>query len=47
MAGKKKIVAGVLQAPKLQGLAAKVLPDSIKAAMHRQMAEPGSAEEED
>lgn len=29
---------------KAQGLAAKVLPDSVKGAMHRQMAEPGSAE---
>ncbi len=43
MKGEKKIVAGGV-GTKAQGLAAKVLPDSVKAAMHRQMAEPGSAE---
>ena len=43
MKGDKKIIAGGL-GTKAQGMAAKVLPDSVKGAMHRQMAEPGSAE---
>ena len=43
MKGEKKIIAGGL-GTKAQGLAAKVLPDSVKAAMHRQTAEPGSAD---
>ena len=43
MKGEKKIVAGGL-GTKAQGLAAKVLPDSVKAGMHRGMAEPGSAD---
>ena len=40
MAGKEKVVAGSLK-NKVQVAAAKVLPDSAKAAMHRRMAEPG------
>ena len=36
-------VAGGL-GTKAQGVAAKVLPDSVKGVMHRGMAEPGSAE---
>ena len=43
MKGDKKIIAGGL-GTKAQGMAAKVLPDSVKGAMHRQMAEPGSAD---
>jgi short-subunit dehydrogenase len=43
MKGDKKIVAGGF-GTKAQGLAAKVLPDSVKGVMHRNMAEPGSAE---
>ena len=43
LVGEKKIVAGGL-GTKAQGLAAKVLPDSVKAGMHRGMAEPGSAD---
>jgi short-subunit dehydrogenase len=43
MKGEKKIVAGGV-GTKTQGLAAKVLPDSVKGAMHRNMAEPGSAD---
>jgi hypothetical protein len=43
MKGEKKIVAGGL-GTKAQGVAAKVLPDSLKGRMHRQVAEPGSAE---
>jgi uncharacterized protein len=43
MKGEKKIVAGGV-GTKAQGLAAKVLPDSAKGLLHRQMAEPGSAD---
>jgi short-subunit dehydrogenase len=42
MKGEKKLVAGGI-GTKVQGAAAKVLPDSVKGAMHRNMAEPGSA----
>jgi short-subunit dehydrogenase len=41
MAGKDKLVAGSLKT-KAQGAANKVLPDKVKAAAHRQMAEPDS-----
>jgi len=43
MKGKNKIIAGGI-GTKAQGAAAKVLPDSVKAGMHRSMAEPGSAD---
>ncbi|MFD7436002.1 SDR family NAD(P)-dependent oxidoreductase [Streptomyces sp. NPDC059861] len=43
MSGKKKTVAGSAKT-KAQGLVNKVLPDSAKAAAHRKMAEPGSAD---
>ncbi|WP_256107597.1 SDR family oxidoreductase [Streptomyces sp. ODS05-4] len=39
MAGRDKVVAGSART-KAQGLAAKVLPDRLKAAGHRRMAEP-------
>ena len=42
MKGTEKVVAGSAKT-KIQGAASKVLPDSAKAAMHRRMAEPGSA----
>jgi short-subunit dehydrogenase len=42
MAGKERVVASSLST-KLQGRGSRVLPDSVKAAMHRRMAEPGSA----
>jgi uncharacterized protein len=42
MKGKEKIVAGSAKT-KVQGAAAKVMPDRAKAEMHRKMAEPGSA----
>jgi short-subunit dehydrogenase len=45
MKGKEKVVAGSAKT-KLQGTASKVLPDSVKAEMHRRMAEPGSADEQ-
>ncbi|MEV4195740.1 SDR family NAD(P)-dependent oxidoreductase [Streptomyces toxytricini] len=41
-AGKDKVAAGSAKT-KAQALANKVLPDSVKARMHRRMAEPGSA----
>ncbi|MET0414907.1 MAG: SDR family NAD(P)-dependent oxidoreductase [Actinoplanes sp.] len=44
MKDKAKVVAGSPKT-KAQGVANKVLPDSAKAKMHRQMAEPGSAPE--
>jgi short-subunit dehydrogenase len=44
MAGKERVVGGSFK-NKLQVAASKVLPDSKKAEMHREMAEPGSAEE--
>lgn len=43
MKGKDKVIAGGMST-KAQGAAAKVLPDSVKAGMHRSMAEPGSAD---
>jgi uncharacterized protein len=41
MAGKERVVSASLKT-KLQGRASRVLPDSVKAGMHRKMAEPGS-----
>jgi short-subunit dehydrogenase len=41
MAGKEKVVAGSLK-NKVQAAAAGVIPDRMKAEMHRKMAEPGS-----
>jgi short-subunit dehydrogenase len=43
MAGKEKVVGGSLK-NKVQTAVAGVIPDSVKAEMHRKMAEPGSAE---
>ena len=43
MGEKDKIIAGSAMT-KAQGVASKVLPDRLKAAAHRQMAEPGSGE---
>jgi short-subunit dehydrogenase len=45
MAGDERVVSASLTT-KLQGRASRVLPDRAKAAMHRRMAEPGSADEE-
>ena len=44
MDGKEKVVGGSAKT-KVQGAASKVMPDKAKAAMHRKMAEPGSASE--
>jgi short-subunit dehydrogenase len=43
MAGKSTIISGVMN--KLQVAAAGVLPQSVPAEMHRDMAEPGSGKE--
>lgn len=40
MEGKERVVAASLSS-KLQGRAGKLLPDSLKAEMHRKLAEPG------
>lgn len=42
MAGKESVVAGSIMT-KIQATVAKVLPDGAKTEMHRQIAEPGSA----
>jgi short-subunit dehydrogenase len=44
MEGKEKVVGGSTKT-KVQGAASKIMPDKAKAAMHRKMAEPGSASE--
>src|SRR3954447_21018141 len=44
MAGKERVVASSMST-KMQGRGSRFLPDGIKAKMHRQMAEPGSAKE--
>ena len=41
MAGKERVVAGSLST-KLQGKGSRLMPDRVKAEMHRRMAEPGS-----
>jgi short-subunit dehydrogenase len=46
MADKEKVVAGALK-NNVQVAAGRIIPDSVKAEKHRDMAEPGSAEEED
>jgi uncharacterized protein len=43
MAGKERVVAASLKT-KVQEAVGKVLPDSVKAKQHRQMAEPGSGD---
>jgi uncharacterized protein len=43
MAGKDQVVAGSLK-NKAQAVAAQVLPETTKARLHRDMAEPGSAD---
>jgi uncharacterized protein len=45
MAGKERVVSASMKT-KLQGRASRVLPDRAKAAMHRSMAEPGSADDD-
>ena len=43
LAGKPRVTGGGLKT-RVQDIAAKVMPDKLKAAMHRSMAEPGSAD---
>jgi uncharacterized protein len=43
MAGKARVVGGGLKT-KVQEAAGKAMPDKLKAAMHRKMAEPGSGD---
>lgn len=45
MAGKERVVGGSLK-NKAQVAASRVLPDSVKAEKHREMAEPGSAKQD-
>jgi short-subunit dehydrogenase len=45
MEGKQKVVGGSVK-NKAQAAVAGVIPDKVKAEMHRNMAEPGSAEED-
>jgi uncharacterized protein len=45
MAGKERVVGGSLK-NKVQVAAAKFIPDSVKAEVHRKMAEPGSGKED-
>jgi short-subunit dehydrogenase len=45
MAGKERVVAHSLST-KLQGRGSRLLPDGVKSAMHRKMAEPGSGDDE-
>jgi uncharacterized protein len=45
MAGKERVVSASM-GTKLQGRFSRVLPDSVKAAMHRRMAEPGSGDDD-
>jgi hypothetical protein len=41
LAGKSRVTGGGLKT-RVQDAASKVMPDKVKAAMHRGMAEPGS-----
>jgi short-subunit dehydrogenase len=45
MAGKDKVIAGSFKNKLEGGLGARILPESVKADIHRKMAEPGSAPE--
>ncbi len=42
MAGKDHVVAGSLM-NKLQAVSGRILPETVKAELHRKQAEPGSA----
>jgi hypothetical protein len=43
MAGKERVVLHSLKRPWCMGRISGVLPDKVKAEMHRRQAEPGSA----
>ncbi len=42
MAARDDVILAASVKTKVQGVANKVLPDKVKAAVHRRMAEPGS-----
>jgi short-subunit dehydrogenase len=44
MAGRERVVSHSMKS-KLQGIGSRVLPDGVKAEMHREQAEPGTAGE--
>jgi hypothetical protein len=44
MAGKERVVSHSLST-KLQGHGSRLMPDQLKAKLHRSMAEPGSADD--
>jgi uncharacterized protein len=44
MAGDDKVIAGSFKNKVEGGLGARILPETVKASIHRKMAEPGSAE---
>jgi len=46
MNGEERVVAASLST-KLQGRGSRFMPDSMKSAMHRRMAEPGSGSDDD
>ncbi len=46
MKGRGKLVTGSART-KAQGVADRVLPDRVKAAVHRRLAEPGTAPDDD
>ena len=46
MAGEDKVIAGSFKNKLQGGLGARILPETVKAEIHRKMAEPGSANKE-
>lgn len=44
MAGEERVVAASVTT-KAQGIGSRLMPDGVKAALHRSMAEPGSADD--
>jgi short-subunit dehydrogenase len=46
MAGKERVVSHSLKT-KVQGRASRFMPDKVKVVMHRRMAEPGSADDDE
>lgn len=46
MAGDDKVIAGSFKNKLEGGFGARILPETVKASIHRKMAEPGSAEKQ-
>jgi len=44
MAGDDKVIAGSFKNKIQGGIGSRILPETVKADLHRKMAEPGSAE---